>query len=138
MSVATTAEAIKDFLDANITGNNLWPNLEEDKANPVSTPYLDIEWVGRSGQGAGLTPGSRNVERGKFQITVVTEYGTNEVVALSKAAEIEALLPLTHKIATANEVITVVSQPEVRSGFRSGSEWRTPVVISYVSISTGI
>lgn len=131
MNKADINDALTGRLENNLSGANVsYPNVDSKH----DRPWYEVS-INATGRETGLkgTVGAGTILREDGILTVVVaddldkgEYDTNVL-----AQAVADLFPAGTKLAITGGEITVQSPPEIRGGFRDGSEWRVPVVVSY-------
>ena len=125
-------QVFKDQLKAMSTDLNFyWPNVDQGEPE---FPYVEFQNTMGDKQSRALLGGSQTVN-GSITLTVCLEKNGNggENTGQDYGETLANLFPYGTKYDITGGHVTVVSQPTVRQGFSTNSEWRTPVYIPYVA-----
>lgn len=111
-----------------------WPNV--DTGEP-SLPYVEFvrEVNGRESRTLG---GEVKTERGSINLIVVSELNGSggENTGADFGDDLADLFPRGTSYSITGGYVEVTGEPEVRQGYPTNSDWRTPVVIPYTARGT--
>lgn len=130
MPIATKdiRNAIKAHLANGTTDlSGSWPN----QGHSGVLPYLEATFTGISRR--CYLDGSFRDETGVLMASSVSHVDENEDEGNDVADAIVALFPAGSSIPFTGGHVVIRSIPVVKAGYRSGSEWRVPVQISYIA-----
>lgn len=111
-----------------------WPNVKSS----VDRPWVEVSINATGRDDPSLKGGSILREEGLLTCVVVYDLSADggEDGANDLADRIANLFISGTKLSITNGEIFFRTAPEIRGGFVDGNEWRVPVVIRYVAVST--
>jgi hypothetical protein len=106
-----------------------YPNVKSQHDRPFVE--LQIQPTGR--EDTTLKGGGVLREFGIVNAVVVVDLDEGTAEAHGIAEQIRAAFPVGHRIFIDNGEVVFRTPADIRGGFRQGSEWRVPVLLSYLA-----
>ena len=127
MSEASVESALKARVAANSTGLSIaWPNQD----HPGTEPFIAVDFV-RIARTDPTIKGGHTISQGRLMMSVVVQVNTSTATANGYAETLAALFPFASSIWAGAVRIDITKPADIREGYRSGSEWRVPVLVDY-------
>lgn len=104
--------------------------MANERADDVkSFLSFTVLWLGTS---SPLLSGGTVISEGQIQMALVYMEGQGSNKGQKEGGQLSALFPYPSKLWVNQAVrIDTTKPPEVKNGFRIGSEWRVPVVVDF-------
>ena len=114
------------------TGYNIaFPN----KDHGGEKPHIKVQFSGRTQIGNALKGGQIDRVNGVLQLTVISDVGIQSRPSNTMAQTIANLYGAGDIIPITGGNIVISRKPDIRDGYRDGSDWRVPVIIRYTATS---
>lgn len=127
MSEAAVENALKARVLTNTTGLPIaWPNQD----HPGTEPFIAVDFV-RIARTDPTIKGGHTISQGRLVMAVVVQINSSTETANGHADALAALFPFASSIWAGAVRIDITKPADIREGYRSGSEWRVPVLVDY-------
>lgn len=125
-AITTAFKALIETLPIDATYPNVTPK--------VTRPYLEVTFAASDRTDDSLEGGVMLRETGRVSVVVVADEQTGAKTSEDTADSVAELFPTGLRIPITDGQITITQPANIRPGFQGGaSDWRVPVIISYVA-----